>query len=169
MMMPQAIELLNAEHETIKQRLNDARTALSALCKSEEDLSPMQTYLNFFRNYADGYHHHKEEEILFPEMCRRNELLEQGVIEEMLQNHADFREMLADFEAAISSNRHAEALQILDRYAEALLDHIAVEDDEVFQMAESLFSESEIENIYYRFLDCDRERGDEEKAALEIG
>lgn len=168
-MLPQAIALLDQEHQTIKDKLSEARTYMRAVSGGEKPLSDMLLFISFFRNYADGYHHHKEEEILFPEMCRRNELLEQGVIEEMLQNHADFRDMVSAIESAIQTGDIGATQKKLETYAEALLDHIAVEDDEVFQIAESLFSESEIENIYYRFLDCDRERGDEEKAALEIG
>jgi hemerythrin-like domain-containing protein len=162
-MIPQAIELLNREHDIIKAKLAEARSAM----QNEGNLNEMIFYVEFFRNYADGYHHHKEEEILFPEMCRRNELLEGGVIEEMLQNHADFRDMLRNLETAVKNGDRAAARAQLETYGEALLDHIAVEDDEVFQMAASLFSDHEIENIYFRFLDVDRERGDAVKSNWE--
>jgi hypothetical protein len=36
----------------------------------------------------------------------------------------------------------------------------------MFQMAESMFSEDELEKIYFRFEDCDREVGAQQKIAL---
>ncbi len=47
------------------------------------------------------------------------------------------------------------------------MDHIAVENDEVFQAAETLFSEDEMEKMYYQCLDSDAELGNSTKAELE--
>lgn len=127
----------------------------------------MKKFIEFFRNYTDKYHHQKEEEILFPEMSKRNELLEDGVIKEMFENHEDFREMMRNIESEIDNNNVDSAYKLFNEYSEALKDHIAVEDDEVFQMAESLMSDDEMDNIYFRFLDNDRELGDKEKSDME--
>ena len=47
--------------------------------------------ITFFRNYADKFHHYKEEKLLFPLMCEKNDMLENSIIAEMLDNHQDFR------------------------------------------------------------------------------
>jgi hemerythrin-like domain-containing protein len=127
----------------------------------------MRQLLDFFRSYADAYHHHKEEDILFPEISRKNELLAEGVVQEMLGNHEDFRDMLKSVESFLDKKDFQHAQQQVQLYTEALMDHIAVENDELFVTAASLLSEQEQENMYFRFADCDRERGTEEKRMLE--
>ncbi len=162
--MNNAIQVLFDEHNMIKSVIGAAENipALIGVNDAQYEKTVRQL-LDFFRNYADKYHHHKEELILFPEMNKKNELLEAGVIAEMLENHADFRQMLKSVEDFLDKKDYRHVHQQLQLYFEALLDHIAVEDDEVFQVAESLFSENELENIFFRFQDCDRELGDSEK------
>lgn len=116
--------------------------------------------LSFFRVYADGFHHHKEEEILFPEMSKKNDLLGDGVIKEMLENHQDFRDMLQGIENFLEQKNYAKVQQKLMAYTDALQDHIAVENDEVFQVAEALLDPGELERIYFQFCDADRETDD---------
>jgi hemerythrin-like domain-containing protein len=54
----------------------------------------------------------------------------------------------------------------LERYTNDLLDHISVENDEVFIMAETLFSDTELERIYFLFQDIDIKLGQERKQQL---
>ncbi len=161
------IKILYDEHEIIVNAIDVAKQMKPLLEKNTELYETMlRKLILFFRNYADKYHHFKEEEILFPEMNRRNELLEDGVIKEMLENHADFREMIGDIEKNLNDHNYAKANEILVKYTEALLDHIAVENDEVFQMAESIFDNAELEKIGFRFMDCDRDLGEAKKEEL---
>jgi hemerythrin-like domain-containing protein len=92
--------------------------------------------------------------------------LEDGVIKEMFENHEDFRNMILDIETFLDKKDYLRAQQKLNIYTESLLDHIAVENDEVFQMAETLFDNEELEKIYFRFEDCDRELGETNKNLL---
>ena len=48
-----------------------------------------------------------------------------------------------------------------------LLDHIAVENDELFVLTENIISEDELEKIYFLFEDLDREMGLDKKLKLE--
>jgi hemerythrin-like domain-containing protein len=161
------MKVLFDEHEIIVNAIDTARQAKSLIGKYDVSYEKLiHQLIGFFRNYADKYHHFKEEEILFPEMAKRNELLADGVIKEMFDNHADFREMIKGIEASLNEKKYAEAQQKLQQYTESLLDHIAVENDEVFQSSESIFSEEELEKIYFRFEDCDRELGSAKKEEL---
>lgn len=163
-----AIQILYDEHDHIVSIIDAAKQMSGLIGKDDARYEQsVRRMLDFFRNYADKYHHYKEEVILFPEMCRKNELLETGVILEMLENHSDFREMLRNIETFLDKKEYALANRQLLIYCEALLDHIAVENDEVFQMAESLFSKTELENISFRFSDCDHELGEKKKAEFE--
>lgn len=115
--------------------------------------------LRFFRNYADKYHHFKEEEVLFPEMSKRNEMLASGVIAEMLDNHTDFRELIGKIEKSVLASDFEPAQILLEQYGESLLNHIAAENEEVFVTAESILNLEELDKIHFRFEDCDRNLG----------
>ena len=161
------MKVLFEEHEIIVNAIDTAHHAGSLIGKDEGAYEKIiRQLIDFFRNYADKYHHHKEEEILFPEMSKRNELIADGVIKEMLENHSDFRDMIKNIERCLDEKDYPVAQQKLLQYTEALLDHIAVENDEVFQVAESIFSEEELDKIYFRFEDCDRELGISKKEEL---
>jgi hemerythrin-like domain-containing protein len=165
--MKDPVKVLFQEHEVILTAIDIAKQADKFHIKGEAAyLNVVSSLINFFQSYADKYHHYKEEKILFPEMNKKNELLEEGVIKEMLENHEDFRDMIKSIEAFLNKKDYMRAQQQLNIYTEALLDHIAVENDEVFQMAKSLFDKDELEKLYFRFDDCDREIGEQKKTEL---
>ena len=158
--MNKSLEVLYNEHAIIKSIIN-YRGKISAIAISDpvKFKKIIIELIGFFRNYADKFHHYKEEKLLFPLMCEKNELLENSIIEEMLDNHRDFRELVKQIESAANTGNYEKSSQLLFKYTELLLDHIAVEDEELFQMAETLFDESELEKLYFDFEDIDRELG----------
>lgn len=165
--MNPSLNILFEEHSIILNAIDVTKQVKSLIGKDDEKYEKtVRDLINFFKNYADKYHHHKEEIILFPEMAKRNELVAEGIIKEMLDNHDDFRETISSIERKLNEKKYAEAQSELEVYANAMFDHITVENSEVFQMAETMMSESELENIYYRFLDCDRELGETVKVEL---
>lgn len=166
--MNKTTQVLYEEHQTIVNAIDAAQQLKTQLGKNDKQYEQnARDLIGFFRDYADNYHHHKEEQILFPAMKKKNELLADGVLKEMLDNHEEFREMINGVERALNEKNYVQAQQKLDIYCEALLDHIAVENDEVFQMAETLFTEAETERILYEFEDADIELGSGKKEEFE--
>lgn len=166
--MNKAVQLLYDEHEIIVNSEDIIKQMRSLIGKDDERYEDIAlTMIDFFRSYADGYHHHKEEEILFPELAKKNELLGDGVVKEMFENHETFREMVSSIEENITAKNYAGAQQGLEKYVQMLLDHIGAENDEVFQMAGTLLSDAELETIYFKFIDADNELGTDRKANLE--
>ncbi|TAL57378.1 MAG: hypothetical protein EPN85_14295 [Bacteroidetes bacterium] len=166
--MNKTIQVLFDEHETIVNAIDAAQQLKARLGKNDKQYEQnVRDLISFFRDYADNYHHHKEEQILFPAMKKKNELLADGVLKEMMDNHAEFRELINTVEKSINEKNYIQAQQKLDIYLEALLDHIAVENDEVFQMAETLFTEAELEKMLYDFEDADIEMGSGKKQEFE--
>lgn len=165
--MAEAISMLYEEHEVIitAAGLVDKAAALIENNPTEYEKA-MRTLLHFFREYADGYHHRKEEELLFPEMERESELLAGGILAEMWENHRDFRQMLQEIEALLNSKEYKRVAQMAKQYTDSLLDHIAAENDEVFQSAQTLLHAGDLEKMGFRFEDCDRELGFEKKIEL---
>lgn len=165
--MNKTVQVLFDEHEIIVNAIDAARQAKILIGKDDIAYeSTVRQLIYFFRRYADKYHHFKEEEILFPEMSKRNELMADGIIKEMLENHEDFRESIAGIEKKLEDKKFIQAQQLLERYTEALLDHIAVENDEVFQVAEAIFTDAELDKMYFRFKDIDKELGETVKNDL---
>ena len=165
--MNNAIQMLFEEHSVIVTAIDAAENAESLI--GINDIlyeKTIRELLYFFRKYADNYHHRKEEEILFPEMKKKNELLADGVLKEMFDNHEEFREMLRNIERLLDEKNYMNAQKQLNIYCNSLLDHIHVENEEVFQMSETLFNDDELGKIYFRFEDCDREIGSIEKKEL---
>lgn len=166
--MNKSMKILYDEHSIIINAIDAARQSKELIGRNDEFYeSTIRKLIFFFRAYADKFHHYKEEIILFPEMNKKNEMLADGVIKEMFDNHEDFREMIKSIENSLNEKKYPEAHRQLEQYTEALLDHIVVENDEVFQMAESLFNDNELDKIYFRFEDCDRELGNEMKIELQ--
>lgn len=155
------------EHSIIMNAIELAKQTRQLIGKDDSAYEKtIRQLISFFRNYADKFHHYKEEEILFPAMSKQNELLGEGVLKEMLENHDDFREMIRRIETNLDAQNFYLAQNEVEKYGEALLDHIAVENDEVFIMAETIFNEDELEKIGHRFQDCDQKLGEEIKQEL---
>ena len=160
------ITLLHDEHEIILDAIRIAKELRKHTGNGGLYEQKVSALIAFFREYADKYHHYKEEEVLFPEMVKANELLESGVIQEMFENHEDFRALIREIEQLTKDKKHEDAQNKLEQYVEALTDHIAVENEEVFEIARSLFSDIEMEKIFFRFMDLDADLGDKRKLEL---
>ncbi len=167
--MKDPIELLTEEHILISSACEIADRIAKLIGKKDSEYeNAARQLISFFREYGDAFHHFKEEKILFPEMNKKNELLADGIVKEMMDNHEEFRDMLRGIESFLNKKDYLRAQQQLHIYKEVLLDHIAVENDEVFQVAESLFTPAEYEKMFFQFADCDAEIGKEKKKKLEL-
>lgn len=123
--------------------------------------------LDFLSLYADTFHHHKEEEIVFPALSRKNDLVGAGIIPELTEHHEDFRMMTQHIRQKLDSHDYALVQKYFEVYIRKLKEHIAVENDELFPMAETMFTRLELDNLYYQCLDKDRELGNKLKEELE--
>jgi len=166
--MNNSMLVLYEEHATIIKVIDAAKNATLLLEKNPGEYENyIRSLIHFFRTYADQYHHHKEEEILFPEMAKKNELLGGSILHEMLENHDDFRSMIREIENLLSKKEYGKAQAQLNIYTEALLNHIAAENEEVFPIAETLFNDTELENLKFRFVDTDQGLGIDLKTEME--
>lgn len=123
----------------------------------------------FFREYADAYHHRKEEDVLFPAIKDHPDFVLQEIIDEFEQHHEDFREYTSDVLESLEENNFEAAYKELNTYLQDLLDHIGAENDELFVLAETLMDEEDLETIFFKFKDIDMELGEDRKKELEDG
>ena len=126
-----------------------------------------KSIIHFFKEYADGYHHRKEEEVLFPALKDHPDFVLEEMVDEFEQHHEDFREYANDALDALEQGDHAGAYKHLTEYCNDLQDHIAAENDELFVLAETLMDEDDLETIFFKFKDIDMELGEERKVELE--
>ena len=162
------MELLRDEHDVIRtaQEVIDGMDRLWT--KDEERYEEIfRGLLAFFAGYSDGFHHRKEELELFPALKSHPDFYPAGLVDELEEHHRMFRDHVARMQAALLERNYEAGQARLGRYFDELLDHMAVENDELFVMAESLFKEAELERMFFRFQDIDREKGD--KNELEAG
>lgn len=162
------IDTMLDEHEVICQ----AEGIIEGLDKtwendSEKYKETVATLITFFREYADAYHHRKEEEVLFPAINDHPDFVLQEIVEEFETHHEDFREYTVAIEEAINDGDYDKSYKELNSYLQDLLDHIGAENDELFVLAETLMDDDDLETIYFKFKDIDMELGEDRKLELE--
>jgi hemerythrin-like domain-containing protein len=166
-MYSKAIQILVDEHQVILNKNQQFREILelpdiSALGRQIEE------FIRFYKEYADAFHHKKEEQMLFPLVAQKNEMLKTTIIQSLEDHHEDFRTSLSDAIDALNDGNWDEVKTILLDYLSDIEDHISAEDDEFFLTADEFLSEDEKENLFFRFLDVDRELGETKKIHLEL-
>lgn len=159
-MTSQAIDHLMQEHELIASS-GERIAAIKGTWEQDPAAyaDAVRRLLRFFREYSDHVHHHKEEQILFPMLMDHPQFTMQEIVSELEDHHVQFREHTQAIEEALEAGDPAKAQEILEHYHRELMDHIAAENDELFIMAEQLFSPNELETLYHRFQDFEAEHG----------
>jgi len=113
--------------------------------------------VDIVRNFADGMHHAKEENILFPKMAEKGFSPDQGPVAVMLHEHVDGR----NFIRAVSDSLQLyingdtsvlpEISQNILGYVFLLRNHISKENNILFKMADKVLSGSEQEKLLNEF------------------
>ncbi|HWR33116.1 MAG TPA: hemerythrin domain-containing protein [Chitinophagaceae bacterium] len=153
-------ELLMTEHNVILEagKLVESNNKLW-----ESDPSAYKEFVNylfgFFSVYADEFHHQKEEEILFPAISKVNEMAGMSIVQELAEQHEDFRQLVQEIRIVFDRQDYAATQQYLESYMDKLRDHIAAENDELFPMADDILSAEEIDRLYFKCIDKDEELG----------
>ena len=162
------IETMYREHDIISQMEDIIQNLFHLWIDHPNDYSKVVTsLLAFVKEYADNLHHRKEEEILFPALrdCPDFTLVE--ILDELESHHERFRDLSQKIKADLDKKDYPESYAILKEYLNDLLDHIAVENDELFVLTENILTPEELEKIYFQFEDLDREIGLDKKLELE--
>jgi hemerythrin-like domain-containing protein len=135
-------QCLRDDHQLILEVLSCFEIALaSARAAGDGKPADFLSFVEFFRGFADEYHHQKEEGSLFPALGRAGLPLEAGPVACMLEEHRMGRAHIAAIGAAIAAGERGEggAMKTILAQGEAYIDllrsHIAKEDGILFEMA----------------------------------
>ena len=134
--MNELTKILSDEHQNI---LRVIRTIKKECQEIEAGKAVDKEYFNsaidFIRNYADKFHHAKEEDILFKAMCSDSVEMHCNPTDQMLHEHDLGREYIKNLEMALNADDKQKILDNARGYAYLLEDHISKEDNLLYPMA----------------------------------
>jgi len=113
------------------------------------DTAHIETVISLIKNYADGYHHSKEENLLFPLLVKKGFSKEQGPVAVMLHEHVEGRNFLKGMKTAVTAYKNgddsalSEIYSNMQGYIDLLRAHIGKENNVLFRMADKALSPEE--------------------------
>jgi hemerythrin-like domain-containing protein len=123
----------------------------------DPDIADMEMIVDTIRNFADGLHHAKEENIFFPFLVGKGFSNSSGPVAVMLHEHVlgrNFVKGMAD-NIALYKSGNKEALAgiftNMSEYDSLLKNHISKENNILFQMANRVLSESDHRDLLISF------------------
>lgn len=117
----------------------------------------LETIVKVIREFADGLHHAKEEQLLFPLMVQKGFSNESGPVAVMLHDHVQGRNFVKGMAENISLFKQGESGALnaifsnMQGYADLLKNHIAKENNVLFRMADKAFTPAEQELLLLDF------------------
>jgi hemerythrin-like domain-containing protein len=135
--------ILRAEHDLIKSLL----AVLYQICDQLHanrtvDPSRLDLVVEFLRQYADAFHHAKEETVLFPVLHRAAVPDPGGLIDSLLAEHTLGRGMVGLMDDQVEQIREgasgaaADFVETARAFVLLLLQHICKEDNDLFGMVD---------------------------------
>ena len=114
--------------------------------------------IDFIKNYADRFHHSKEEDILFKEMCNDTVQLHCNPTTQMLYEHDTGRQYVKGLEEALGEDDVPRVIENAMGYALLLQDHIHKEDNILYPMAEQALDTETKRSMLERFIEVEGKR-----------
>lgn len=153
------IEILVEEHDNIRIIIKVIREICFGLTKDMKvPYKDFEKIIEFIRNYADIYHHGKEEDMLFVDMNNElYELIGEGPIQGMLIEHNLGRGYVMDLEIALRKHRDGDEQSIIDiignamGYANLLTKHTNKEDNMIYKYAVDNLKQETLERLNKEF------------------
>ncbi len=159
-----AIEILISEHKLIMKMVEIIKTKKQKMIADKKvDGNFIVTTVDFFRTYADKYHHGKEEGILFYALNQKK--LSDGdkkIMDELILEHAYARKTVNSLErlkeSYIAGNPEVltSILLTMDQLIELYPKHIEKEDKHFFYPSMEYFNPTEQAEMLDKFVQFDK-------------
>ena len=146
-------KILSDEHKNILKIVNILADECKSLEQKAIDKDFFEKVIDFIRNYADKFHHAKEEEILFKEFCKsaKNGEIHCNPVEQMLIEHDMGRQFVKGMESALSRNDKKGLIENARGYIGLIQEHIFKEDNILYPMADESLSKSVQDSMEKKF------------------
>jgi hemerythrin-like domain-containing protein len=141
---------------------------MKSIAQSESpDVKHIEEIIVIIRNYADGLHHAKEENLFFPALESKGFSPVSGPVAVMLHEHEQGRNFVKGIAESLESYKKGnltvkdEIYRNMSGYAELLNNHIAKENNILFRLADKALSDDEQDDLLVRFgrVESDHEGG----------
>ena len=150
--MKKPTTILSGEHKNILLAINRILKECGNIDSGGElDENFFIKVIDFIRNYADNFHHAKEEDILFVELNKEGVLEHCNPIGQMLHEHDLGRGFVKGLNEAVEKGNKIEAVKNARGYCELLQEHIFKEDNILYPMADEALKESAQKEISEKF------------------
>jgi hemerythrin-like domain-containing protein len=150
--MKNVTRILSEEHQHILKVIDVVLEECEQLEKGKEiNARFFQNVISFIKNYADGFHHAKEENVLFKTMLEDTGNMHCNPIPVMLHEHDEGRAYVKGMEEALQSDDVIKLTENASGYCYLLQEHIFKEDNILYPMAEEGLSDEQkqrVEELY---------------------
>lgn len=144
------------EHKLIKRLIAQIPRIIESLdLEAEEGRQQVLDGIDFIRNYADSYHHAKEEDLLFKYFDEDTE-----IIKVMHEDHRNARSRVKNIVDGVESRDRESVIENLGAYRELLTDHIRREDDILYPWMDRNITTTQVGTLYSSFNEVDERFGD---------
>jgi len=152
------IEILVNEHGLIRQFLDNLAIAVDQL--ETEERPPREFFekaIEFARNFADKFHHFKEEHVMFVRLAQKKGGVLDGPIDSLRHQHERGRNFITAISNSLDGYARGDEIhtttliESLASYIHLLRHHIHKEDHHFFPMAKEAYSESEFQDLLELF------------------
>jgi len=162
--------ILSREHENILKVVNALELKVEQLKNKEIDVDFFRKVIDFIRNYADKFHHAKEEDILFKEFnkCAEEGCVHCNPIEQMLFEHDEGRKNVKMMESGLDEKNKNKLIEGAKGYSQLIKEHIFKEDNILYPMADNALSDSTKNKMLRKFRVIEDKRKKETKSYIDF-
>ncbi len=146
--MKNVTQVLSEEHQHILKVINIVLEECEQLAYGKKlDKKFLNKVIEFIKNYADGFYHVKEEDILFKTTLNNPENMHCNPIPVMLNEHDAGRQYVKGMESALSRDNVKILIENAQGYCYLLQNHIYKEDNILYPMAEQALDEQQKQKV----------------------
>ncbi len=159
--MSKISDILTEEHKNILRFIDTLLKECDQIENGKSvDKEFFKNAIDFIRNYADKFHHAKEEELLFKEMnkCADDGCLHCNPVEQMIFEHDEGRNFVKEMEKGVESNDKKRVVENARGYSGLLQQHIFKEDNILYPMAESALTDDVKKKMIKEFIEIENKR-----------
>ncbi|MAE42522.1 cation-binding protein [Candidatus Woesearchaeota archaeon] len=157
--MEKPTKILSDEHVHILKVVN----ALIKECDALEDGKGLdkdffEKAVDFIQNYADKFHHAKEEDIFFVELNKDDVQMHCNPVEQMLLEHNLGRDFVKGLVEGIEKDDKNKVIENSRGYSQLLQEHIYKEDNILYPMADEALNEDIQKSILDKFKKAEQDK-----------
>ena len=152
--METATKNLENDHEYILRLMNVMEKMVLEI---STNLEHIKLAVSLIRNYADVFHHGKEENLLFPFLVKKGFSIDHGPLSVMIHEHAEGRKFVKDMELEIANIKNGDESSFtilyenMQGYIDLLRAHIGKENKVLFPLADKVLTPEDQEELLKEF------------------